>query len=130
MINNRDYFRLRRLMDVSWFISEQNIEGKGKIFNISLSGILFETDRLFTPEHGMSISFKSEEIPPLPLKGKLVWFNKVGEGNSHYQCGVKFFKESTYNQKWIQWMDDNILKLADIADNKILNHYLMSEDHE
>lgn len=130
MINNRDYFRLRRQIDLTWSVPSQRVEGKGKIFNISLSGMSFETDRLFNPEHGMDISFSSAEIPALPPKGKLVWFKKVGESNSHYQCGIKFFKDSTLNQKWIKWMDDNIQKLADIGDNKILNHYLVDEQQE
>ena len=130
MINNRDYFRLRKLINATWSIEEQRIEGKANIFNISLSGMLVETDKLFNPEHGMFICFKAEEIPALPLKGKLVWFNKVGEGHSHFLCGIKILKDSTLNQKWIKWMDDNILKLADIGDNKILNRYLISEEHE
>jgi len=130
MINNRDSFRLRKQMDVIWSVPEQQAGGEGNILNISLSGMSFETDRLFSPEHGMSIHLKSAQIPPLPSKGKLVWFRKAGEGNRHYQCGIRFFKESVYSPVWAQWMEDNILKLADTGDNNILNHYLDIEEQE
>jgi hypothetical protein len=130
VINNRDYFRLRKQMDVSWSVPEQQAGGRAKIFNISLSGMSFETDRLFNPDHGMSIYFSDAGIPPLPVKGRLVWFKKVGEGKSHYQCGIRFLGDSTTDQEWIKWMDDNILKLADTGDNKILQHYLTSEYQE
>jgi hypothetical protein len=128
MINIRDSFRLRKQMDIIWSVPEQQIEGQGNILNISVSGMCFETDKLFLPEHGMSMCFSAAQIPPLPPKGKLLWFKKAGK--QRYQCGIKFFKDSTSNRAWAQWMEDNILKLADTADNKILNRYLATGDQE
>ena len=128
MINSRDSFRLRKFIDVFWSVPQQKVEGMGKIFNISLTGMSFETDKLFKPDHGMIINFSDAQIPPLPVKGKLVWFKKVGESKNHYQCGVRFVKDSKLNRQWVQWMQDNILKLADSGDNKILKRYLIGEE--
>ena len=97
---------------------------------MSSSGMSFETDRLFSPEHGMSILFKIAEIPSFPAKGKLIWFKKVGEGKNHYHCGIRFLKDGTFNRGWIKWMEDNIQQLADTGDNKILNQYLGTGEPE
>jgi hypothetical protein len=129
MINIRDSFRLRKQMDVTWSVPEQQTGGNGNILNISLSGMAFETDKLFSPEHGMIINFSAAHIPPLPPKGKLLWFKKAGD-KKHYQCGIKFLKATAGNPSWTQWMEDNILKLADTGDNKVLNHYLNIEEQE
>ena len=119
---------MRKHIDVVWSVPEEKIEGAGKIFNISLSGINFETDKLFQPDHGMTVCLKSAQISALPSKGKLVWFKRVGENRSHYQCGIRFLKDMDPDPQWVQWMDENILKLADTGDNKILTRYLTSEE--
>ena len=124
MINNRQSFRLRQQFDISWFIPEQKIEGEGIIFNISLSGMLFVTDKLFKPEHGLTLFFTAAHAPAFPPKGTLVWFKRVGRGESQYQCGVRFPYEAALRRSWIQWMDENILKLAGTQDSTILDSYL------
>ncbi len=72
MLESRQNFRLYKHIDMTWSIPTQNIEGKGKIFNISLSGVLFETDKAFKPDHGLIVHLHSAQIPSLPQKGKLV----------------------------------------------------------
>jgi hypothetical protein len=124
MINDRQSFRLRKQLDFTWSVPDKKIEGEGLIFNISRTGMLFVTDRLFEPEHELTMYFSVKQAPPFPLKGKLVWFKKVGENNAHFQCGVRFLKEFSASQAWITWMDENISKLADIGDNNILEHFL------
>jgi len=130
VINKRDSFRLREHIDIGWSIPEQKIEGKGKIFNISLTGMSFETDKLFQPDHGMKMSFSATGIPSFPTMAELVWFKRAGEGKKHYQCGIRFSKDCQMNPKWIKWMEDNIQKLAEAGDNKILRNYLSSEYQE
>jgi hypothetical protein len=84
----------------------------------------FETDRLFHPDHGMVICFKVAQEPSFPPKGKLVRFKKVGEGNDHYHCGIRFSKDSAFNHEWVKWMEDNVLKFSGTEDSKILGRYL------
>jgi hypothetical protein len=123
MSDTRQNFRLRKQMDVMWSIPEQNLTGTGKIFNVSLTGILFETDKLFTPSHGMVIHFSMPGVRMFPPSGKLKWFKRTGdEAHPTYQCGVRFPFPSP--PSWNNWMEENILKLADAQDNAILTRYL------
>lgn len=122
MIDHRQNYRLHQQFDVIWTIPEQKIEGEGIISNISISGMLFVTDRLFEPRVGLKMEFKVEQSPNFPTKGGLVRFMKVGE--SQYQCGVQFLNEETFNKLWIKWMEKNISRLADAVDSRILGHYL------
>ena len=124
MINDRQSFRLRKQLEFNWSIPGQKTEGEGLIFNISRSGILFVTDRLFEPQHGLEMAFRVKQVPPFPSKGKLVWFKKVEKENACYQCGVKFLNELAASQAWITWMEENILKLADVASTNILENLL------
>ena len=124
MMDGRQNFRLRRQIEIAWSVPEQKVEGQGKVFNVSISGMLFETDKLFDPQHGMAMLFCAPQIPAFPSQGKLVWFRKGGEGQSHYQCGIKFPTTTSVIPAWVKWMEENILKLAEAEDNTILTRYL------
>ncbi|MBF0571860.1 MAG: PilZ domain-containing protein [Candidatus Omnitrophica bacterium] len=82
MINNRQSFRLRKQFYVTWSVPVKKIEGEGIIFNISRSGMLFVTDKLFEPDQGLDMFFRIEQVPSFPSKGKLVWFRKAGRKSS------------------------------------------------
>ena len=130
MINNRQSYRLRKQFDITWSVPQQVMEGEGIVFNISRSGMLFVTDKLFKPAHGLGMNFRAAQTPSFPLKGKLVWFRRVGKGEAQYQCGVQFLNEAVENPAWIKWMEDNILKLAVTEDTKILERILHGESDE
>jgi len=121
-IDSRQNFRLRKQLELGWEIPSQNIQGEATVFNVSTTGLLMVTDRLFTPEHGLLMTIKVQDVPAFPAKGRLMWFRKLKD--THYQCGLKFVKECL-TPAWIQWLQDNILKLADAQDNSILDRYLM-----
>ena len=76
MIDHRQSFRLRKQLDVTWSIPDQKTGGEGRIFNISLEGMLFTTDKLFVPEHKLVICFRVAEIPSFPSQGHLTWFSR------------------------------------------------------
>ena len=126
MIENRQHYRLRQLMDLKWSIPEKKIKGEGKIYNLSISGMLITTDHLFKPAEDLIVNFSSPQVPVLPLKGKLAWFKKLGKERVYYQCGVKFVKDESYGPSWLQWMEDNIAKLGEIQDSKMLKKYFDS----
>ena len=86
--------------------------------------MLFITDGLFVPDHGLNMSFSVAEVPSFPANGKLVWFSRTGKGRSQYKCGVIFSQKDIYRPTWSSWMEDNILKLADVQNNKILENIL------
>jgi hypothetical protein len=124
VINNRQSFRLRKQFDVTWSIPEHREEGQGIISNISLSGMLFVTDRLFEVEDNLNMCFTVTQSPSFPSKGKLVWFRKVGKKRSQYQCGVRFAGEYTQSPAWVTWMEGNISQLADTENSPILGRIL------
>lgn len=130
MLENRQSFRLRQQIDLDWSVTDQKTDGKGKIYNISQTGLLFETDRLFAPEHGLTVSLNCQESPALPEKGKLVWFRKVGENKSHYLCGIRFSSDDASDVSWTKWMEESVLKLAEVGDTHILGRYLRAGDNE
>jgi hypothetical protein len=127
MIEGRQSFRFRKHMDFSWSVPDQNVHGAGKIYNLSQTGMLFETDRLFLPEHGLELCFSVKEIPCLPVKGKLVWFRKVTDKKPHYRCGVRFTRQQAIKPEWTKWLDESISRFADAADNVILSRYLEND---
>jgi hypothetical protein len=128
MFDKRQNFRLRQQLEFKWSVPDQNIEGRGLIFDVSARGVLFETDKLFKPEHGLVMTFKVNAVPAFPAQGRLQWFKKIGgPPRDRYQCGVKFAREIAQGSPWTQWMEDNILKLADAQDNAILERYLGSQ---
>ena len=47
MFENRRHFRLREFIDVTWKVDELNVSGEGTVVNISSSGLLLQTDRVF-----------------------------------------------------------------------------------
>ena len=124
MIKSPRSFRLRKQIDVIWSVPSQKIEGEGLIFNISRTGMLFVTDKLFDPSEKLTMCFKAAQVPSFPSKGELVWFRKVGKGGAQHQCGIRFADGAIQNPPWVKWMEENILKLADTGDNKILDRIL------
>lgn len=123
-MNKRNALRLRIQMNVSWSIPDQQVKGEGKTVNVSILGILLETDKLFEPEHGLLMCFSVAELPFFPAKGKLAWFKKAGESKDRYQCGVRFVKDLKSYRAWVQWMEENISKMSGTENNKILDRYL------
>ncbi len=129
MINNRQSFRLRKQFDIHWSIPQQKVQGEAQVFNVSRTGVMIVTDRMFDPEHGMVIHLSAQDIASLPTKGKVMWFKKIGKGRTlRYQCGLKFI--DAHNPAWLKWMEDNVQKMADTGDNKILDRFLHGEKEE
>jgi hypothetical protein len=124
MINRRQHFRLHTQFDITWSVPDQKSEGDGIIFNISLQGMLFATDRHFEFEREQEMCFKAEQTPFFPSKGKLVWFKKISAQGGRYLCGVQFLNEASQAREWVQWMEENILKLGEAQNSAILERIL------
>ena len=128
-IDARGSFRLRQLIDFNWSVPEQGMEGTGKIYNLSMSGIMFQTNKFFKPDHRMIILLSSAMVPALPSKGKLMWFSRRPKAGG-YLCGVEFVKTLAISSPWYKWMEANIMKLAEASDAKIVGQYLKSGSEE
>jgi len=93
----RANLRVKDRNRVKWHIDNTDLGGKGRLKNISVSGMLLETDKSFQPENDeCTLTFDS----PLnggnfiPQKGRVVWRKKKGFANRGSLCGVEFINPS------------------------------------
>jgi hypothetical protein len=128
MNNLRNHYRLKKQIDVYWKVDETKLAQKGKIHDLSLAGLKFETGRGFTPKEDVVFFLDCPDIPALPRRAKLKWFKSASIQGS-YMCGASFVKDKgiEFGPAWKAWMDENISQLGDAQDHKILGKYL---DHD
>ena len=94
MIENRRHFRLREFIDVAWKVADQEVSGEGMVVNISSSGLLLQTDRVFRPSDNCVLSIESgaEILPFAAKKGKIMWFRRIHTPQERFQCGIHFWR--------------------------------------
>ena len=126
MLENRRHLRIREITDIRWAVLGEDISGEGKVFNISASGLLLQTDAKFDPRRQGIVYIDAQGEEPLgfgPKKGRIVWFRPIPAGKG-YQCGVEFFKDSPLDKPLQKWLDRRLEALAQTTDANILNHYI------
>ncbi len=121
MLENRRHFRLREFMDVTWKVMDQDVSGEGLITNISSSGLLLQTDRVFKPSDIciLTISSGVDKLPFAEKKGKVMWFRRIHAPQERFQCGVQFIADKLDND-FQQWLEKKVSKLCEAGDAKIL----------
>ena len=88
---SRGNLRIRENLDVTWRLKDQERQGQGKIFNISTSGVLLETQNDFSPSPGDIFnldSFSNGTDHFLPPEGRLVWSQR--KNSRRVLCGLEF----------------------------------------
>jgi hypothetical protein len=124
MLENRRHFRLREFIDVAWkVVGAQEVSGEGTVVNISSSGLLLQTDRMFRPSDNcvLSIESGSEILPFASKKGRIMWFRRIHTPEERLQCGVQFLAGKT-DSDFQQWLEMKVNRLSEAADAKILNN--------
>jgi len=123
MSENRRHFRLREYLDVNWKVEGQEVSGKGLVVNISSSGLLFQTDRVFKPsdECVLIIESESEILPFTAKKGKLMWFRRINTPQERFQCGIEFLKDKP-DDNFEKWLSMKLEQLSQAGDASILGH--------
>lgn len=123
MLENRRHFRLREFLDVTWKVEDQDVSGEGTVVNISTSGLLLQTDRVFKPTDNCVLSIESgpEALPFAPKRGKLVWFRRISTPQERFQCGIKFSSDMA-DARFAQWIENKITILSEAGDAKILGN--------
>ena len=131
-LEGRRHFRLRRHLNVNWSIDAQGLQGAGKIYNISLSGIAFETDKPFKASQSVIFQLQSDEIKALPVNVSLRWWRPVLSGGRGYLCGVAFISDviGGYDPAWDQWIKENYNQLAETLDHEMLKKFLGHGEEE
>jgi len=95
----RGNLRVKENKPISW--RGKDGQGQGKVRNISLTGMLLETDTMIETGENRIFSFKSSssENGYIPETGRIVWQRKKKFSNKKHFCGVRFLEpdESTLN---------------------------------
>ncbi len=127
MLGNRRYTRIREFIDASWSVEGLPESGEGQIINISLSGALLQTDRLFVPQDKcvMDITIDGKDGPFTHKKGKVVWFRRVNTSRQFFQCGIDFGLESTQDGNFRNWIDAKVTNMSQASNVNILNNYVV-----
>jgi hypothetical protein len=123
MLENRRHFRLREFIDVAWKVLDQDVSGEGLVVNISASGLLLQTDRVFKPTDNCVLSIASEsENPPFAVKnGRLMWFRRIHTPQERYQCGIQFLTDSSDNN-FQEWLEKKVDRISEAENTNILGN--------
>ena len=126
MLENRRHMRIREITDIRWVVLGEDIFGEGKVFNISTSGLLLQTDAKFDPRRRGIVYIDAHGEEPLgfgPKKGNIVWSRPL-PAKQGYQCGVQFLKNSPFDKLLQEWINGKVEALVQATDANILNHYI------
>ena len=123
MFENRRHFRLREFLDVTWKVADQEVSGEGMVMNISSSGALLQTDRVFRPSDDCVLSIQpvDDKLPFESKSGKIMWFKRIHTPQERYQCGIQFLQDKK-DDNFHQWLDGKVNELCEAGDAKILGN--------
>ena len=93
------------------------------VINISKSGLLLQTDRVFRPAESSVVSIGSgiEVLPFAPKQGRIMWLRRIRTPEERLQCGVQFLPSVT-DDDFQQWLQSKVDQLSDAGDAKILGN--------
>jgi len=92
--DDRQDLRIKENAKVPWQIKYKQREGIAKLRNISVSGMLVETDTSFNPKDECVFSFDSDPEAGIyiPQLGRLVWHKRKRFSRKKYLSGIKFME--------------------------------------
>ena len=127
MLEARRHFRLRHPMAIHWKVKNGDASGEGTISNISLSGLLMQTDKVFRmPDKCvLSIKIDGEDAPLIVKQGKVVWFRRINTPKSRYQFGVEFVKDAGFDAKLQDWLEGKVTELGKAGDANVVKNYIL-----
>lgn len=128
ILENRRHFRLRRIIDVDWYVGDYKAEGQGVVLNISQSGALLYTDKVFRPQDKNEVLIapaSKEQLNFAPKKGKVVWLRRIDAPEPRFQCGIEFLSTEQEDRRFRDWLNEEVLKLGEASNINILNNYIV-----
>ena len=92
--DDRKDLRINENARIPWQIKYKQREGIAKLRNISIAGMLVETDTSFNPKDECVFSFDSDPEAGMyiPQLGRLVWHKKKRFSRNKYLSGIKFME--------------------------------------
>ena len=124
MLENRRHFRLREFIDVTWKVADQETSGEGMVVNISSSGLLLQTDKVFKPSDHCVLSIETGEktLPFKAKQGKIIWFRRIQTPQERIQCGIQFLANAM-DVDFQHWFEIKVNQLSQAGDAKILGNW-------
>ena len=94
----RSQVRIQDSRRIYWKVESGNKMGKGRIRNLSTSGMLLETNSNFVPDQNAHFSFDTNlgHDNYVPQNGQLVWYRKKSFSRNKHLCGIKFIAPGEY----------------------------------
>lgn len=92
--DEREDLRIKENGRIPWQIKYKQRAGNAKIRNISVSGMMIETNSAFNQKDECILSFDSDPEAGIyiPQVGRLVWHRKKRFSRNRYLCGIKFME--------------------------------------
>ena len=129
MYGARQNVRIKEDLPVRWQIEEKDLQGLGRVKNLSLKGLLLETDSSFHPVacdecHIRIVSEEAGSKMRLQQRGRIVWFKKISGGKPGYLCGIEFIKPSEdFVKQMTKRIEDFQQKQAETTNINILDQF-------
>ena len=126
MLDNRKHFRVRGSYKVHWKLVGTDISGQGTVYNISKSGVLFQTEHIFRINDKPVIYLESidNDLGFQSKQGRVVWFRRAKTPQLSYLMGICFSIDSKPDKKFIDWLESKVQKTIDAQDSNVLGHYI------
>jgi len=98
VLDSRRNIRIKENRGVAWRVNGGEIQGKGKIKDISTSGMMIEMQSDTLPLEGSVVSFDANlgHNNFVPQSGRLIWTNQKGKNKNRYFCGIKFVEPGEF----------------------------------
>ena len=126
LLENRRHLRIRDTSDVRWTILGTELMGEGQVVNISLSGMLLQTDHHYNPHVKGKVYVDAHGAVPLEYgakKGRIVWTKKL-ENQQGYRCGVEFEPNTQYEPRLNKWMNARAAEFEQTTNVVILSNLM------
>ena len=120
----RRHVRLREDIPVRWRIEQDGHEGTGTVRNVSLSGMLMESQSLTAPQKNTELvleSLEPENAPFTTCRVRFVWGRRALSEQRYYFCGLEFVDPP---KEALIAIEERLAGLSDITDVGIVGNYL------
>ena len=97
----------RDAVDLLWLVEGRQVAGKGRLVDISMTGLCVEmSGSAFPVQAGLTVFIQIPDIPVAPKRARLRWYRRVAHRSSVYLCGLIFLPP--YDQAWAEWVSEYI----------------------
>jgi hypothetical protein len=124
----RRHVRLREDISVRWRIESSGLQGEGTIRNLSVSGMLLESQSLAMPPKDAEFTLEvveSENAPFTSCRAKFVWGRRALSEQRYYFCGLEFLDPP---EKAVSAIEARLAGISNASNVGIVGHYLGLHD--